>query len=155
MVEQRAYNPSFQYWLSSAAAVCVFLASAPGSAGAAEAGPVALALDTATTVNGIELACTGIGQTRADARWQTYPVRIEVSNARNEYLVGGAITVRDATGRPLLSASCDAPWILLRLPKGAYQVEGRILDSAAKPRSAPFVSPADGQLRVVLQFPDA
>jgi hypothetical protein len=114
-----------------------------------------LPLDAPAVVNGVELACTGIGQTRAEARWQAYGVRIEFSNARNEYLTGGAVVVRDAAGRELVNASCDAPWVLLRLPKGAYRAEGRLLGSAAKPRSAPFAPPASGQLRVVLQFPDA
>lgn len=133
----------------------LLMGPAQASAGAAGGEPVVLVPDAAASVNGVELACTGIGQTRDDARWLAYPVRIEFSNARNEYLVGAAITVRDAAGRELVNASCDAPWILLRLPKGAYRVEGRILGSSAKPRSAPFASPASGQLRVVLQFPDA
>ena len=135
-----------------ATGLCAALACLAGRA-AGEA--VALPVDAATTINGIELACTGVGQTRDEARWRAYPIRVEFSNARNEYLVGGAITLRDAAGRELLSASCDAPWILLRLPKGAYRVEGRILGSAATGRSAPFLSPAAGQARVVLQFPDA
>lgn len=125
------------------------------SASVATDGPVALPVDAPTVVNGIEVACTGVGQTRDEPRWQAYGVRIEFSNALNEYLTGGAIVVRDAAGRELVNVSCDAPWILLRLPNGAYRVEGRLLDSAAKPRSAPFTPPAGGQMRVVLQFPDA
>lgn len=123
--------------------------------GPAASETAALAVDVETTVNGVQLVCTGIGQTRDEPRWRGYPVRIEFSNRRNEYLVGGAITVRDAGGRDLFSASCDAPWILLRLPKGAYQVEGRMPNAAAKSRSASFAPPAAGQLRVVLQFEDA
>ena len=112
-------------------------------------------VDAPTVVNGIDVACTGIGQMRLEGRWQGYGVRVEFSNARNEYLTGAAIVVRDGAGRELMNVSCNAPWILLRLPKGAYRVEGRLLDSAAKPRSAPFSPPASGQSRVVLQFPDA
>jgi hypothetical protein len=116
---------------------------------------VALPIDSPTVMNGVEVACTGIGQTRLEPRWQDYGVRVEFSNARNEYLTGGAIVLRDSAGRELMNLSCEAPWILLRLPRGAYRVDGRLLDSAAKPRSAPFAPPAHGQLRVVLQFPDA
>lgn len=136
------------------AGIC--LCAAPAwSAGPAAAGPAALPVDAPTVVNGVDVACTGIGQTRLEDRWRGYGVRVEFSNARNEYLTGGAIVVRDAAGRELVNVSCEAPWILLRLPKGAYRVEGRLLNSAAKPRSAPFASPASGQVRVVLQFPDA
>lgn len=117
--------------------------------------PVVLPLDTETQVNGIAVACTGIGQTRLEPRWTSYGVRVEFSNALNEYLDGGTITVRDRSGASLLNVSCAAPWILLRLPKGAYRLEGRPLDSAARPRSAPFSPPPKGQIRLVLQFPDA
>lgn len=123
--------------------------------GSAAAETSLLPVDAETTINGVQLVCTGIGQTRDDPRWQAYPVRIEFSNARNEYLVGGAITVRDTAGRELFSASCDAPWILLRLPKGAYRVEGRMPGAGVRSRSASFAPPAAGQLRVVLQFEDA
>ena len=123
---------------------------------AAHAAPaLVLTVDTEAIVNGVELACTGIGQTREEARWQSYAVRVEFSNARNEYLVDGAIAVRDSAGRELLSVRCDAPWILLRLPKGAYRIEATLPGSVAKPRSAAVASPAQGQMRVVMQFPDA
>ncbi len=117
--------------------------------------PVAVAVDREQTVHGIEVACTGIGSDiRADPRWRRYGVRIEFSNARNEYLIGGAIRLRDRAGQELLSLRCDAPWILLRLPDGVYQVEGRLPDLGAKPRSSRFRTPAPTPLRVVLQFLD-
>lgn len=152
-------NPAFDTKLRGARLAA--LAVALGIAGSALAAtppplaPVVLPVDSPTTVNGVEAACTGVGQTRNDPQWQAYGVRVEFSNARNEYLVGGAIMVRDSAGRELVNVSCDAPWVLLRLPKGAYRVEGRLTGSDAKPRSAPFEAPAAGQLRVVLQFPDA
>jgi hypothetical protein len=131
---------------SAAGGFCLLLVGFGFPAGAA---------DAPTIVNGVDLACTGIGQTRKDTRWEAYGVRLEFSNARNEYLTGAVVVVRDARGRELVNVACDAPWILLKLPKGAYRVDGRLLESAAKPRSAPFRAPASGQLRVVLQFPDA
>lgn len=124
-------------------------------AGAARAEPTVLAVDAETEVGGVPVACTGIGQTRLDAKWQAYGVRVEFSNALNEYLVGGAVSVRDRAGKNLLDVTCDAPWVLIKLPPGAYVVEGRILGSQAKPRTAPFSPPATGQMRLVLQFPDA
>lgn len=138
-----------------AVAVGLLVTGPATAASAAPSAPVALTVDAETTVGGVEVACTGVGQTRAEARWTTYGVRVEFSNALNEYLVGGAVTVRDRAGRELLNVSCDAPWVLLRLPRGDYRVEGRLLDSPARPRSAPFSPPAKGQMRLVLQFPDA
>jgi hypothetical protein len=131
----------------------IFVASIAASAALAE--QKTLPVDVETNAGGVPVACTGIGQTRLDPKWQAYGVRVEVSNAANEYLVGGAVTVKDRKGAEVLSVSCDAPWILMKLPAGAYSIEGRLLNSAAKPKSAPFSPPKSGQMRLVLQFPDA
>lgn len=109
--------------------------------------------DQPTTIGGVEVACTGIGQTRDEARWQAFNVRIEVSNARNEYLGAGSIRLADASGAPLLQVRCEAPWVLLKLRPGAYRVEGRVRETAST-RSARFAAPATGQTRIVLQFVD-
>lgn len=130
------------------------MAAAP-AAGQPSAGPVPVALDQTVAINGIEVACTGVGEARDDLRWQAFGVRIEFSNGRNEYLGGGAIRLRDHTGAQRLEVSCDGPWILLKLPAGAYTVEGWVPGSPAKPRSAPVTPPRQGQARFVLQFPDA
>lgn len=116
--------------------------------------PVVAPVDIETSLNGLEMACTGVGMdARSEPRWQRYGVRIELSDARSEYLAGGTVTVRDASGRELLRTRCDAPWLLLRLPAGAYVVEASVADSPTA-RSAHVQAPRTGQLRVVLQFPD-
>ncbi len=136
-------------------AACIAL-GASALAGAAPAGEAqVLPIDRATVVNGIEVACTGVGETRQDSRWRAYPVRVEFSDSRHEYLTDAAVTLATAQGRQLLQVSCSSPWVLIKPPAGAYQVTAQLLDSAAKPRSAPFKVPAKGQLRVVLEFPDA
>lgn len=117
------------------------------------AGVVKLPVDRPTTVQGVQVACTGIGQTRDDPRWLAYPVRVEFSDHLNSYLGAGQLTVLSAK-KPVLSVRCDAPWILLKLPAGAYTVEGRIPGAQAEPRGARFQPPAHGQMRVVLQFKD-
>jgi hypothetical protein len=132
--------------------VGILLASVAASAEA----PVAAPVDQEVRIAGVEVACTGFGRAmREDPKWGHYGVRLEFSNARNEYLSGALVTVRTAAGRPVLSATCDAPWLLMRLSPGAYRVEARLTGAEAKPRSATFKSPATGQIRVVLQFPDA
>ena len=145
-----------------AALICAALALTPLYAQAAAPAPAAAStgplvsivpLDTEATIRGVKAACTGIGQTRDDPKWASYPVRIETSDGRNAYLAGAVIQVRTPKGQPLLAAACDGPWLLLMLPEGRYVAEARIDGSAAKPRTAPFVVRASGrQLRVVLQF---
>lgn len=133
----------------SAAAAAVALAS---PALAQPGGVVTLPVDWPTMVQGVQVACTGIGQqTRDDPSWLAYPVRVEFSDHLNTYLGAGQITVLSAK-KPVLSVRCDAPWILLKLPAGAYTVEGTVPDAQAQPRSTRFQPPARGQMRVVLQF---
>lgn len=123
--------------------------------GSAASAATPLPVDAETTAGGVPVACTGIGQTRLDPKWAAYGVRVEFSNALNEYLGGGAVTVKDRKGAEVFSVSCDAPWILMKLAPGAYTIVGQPVDSQAKPRSATFSPPKTGQMRLVLQFPDA
>ena len=117
---------------------------------------ITLPTDGSTTVGGVEAACTGIGQTRNDPRWAQYAVRVEVSDARTNYLADAVIAVSDSRGRQMLRVFCDSPWVLLDLPPGAYTVRATLNSvPTARPRSAAIRAPARGQLRVVLQFPDA
>lgn len=117
--------------------------------------PQAVSLDTDLTIGAVEVGCTGIGQTKHDPRWAAYPVRIEFANAQSLYLSDATIDLANASGAPLASISCEGPWILLKLPAGRYTVHARLNGSTAKPRSASFSPPAKGQMRLVLQFPDA
>jgi hypothetical protein len=137
------------------AAMAAALSLGPASAGAAPGDAQSLPPDQGVVVNGVEAACTGIGQTRNDPQWAAYPVRVEFANGRAEYLVGAVVSVSDATGAPLLSVSCDAPWVLLKLAPGDYKVFARLTGSAAQPRSAAVRSPRSGQVLVVMRFPDA
>ncbi len=113
--------------------------------------PTDLPSDRPVTVNGHEVACTGIGdEAQADPRWKAFPVRVEFADARAEYLADVEATVIDAAGAPLFSVRCDSPWLLLRLPPAKYRVEGRFGDTT---RVAPFTAPAKGQIRVIVRFP--
>lgn len=115
--------------------------------------PTALAVGEQTHAGGVGVACAGIGRAdREDSRWAAYNVRVEFSNPRAEYLVGAAVAVRDAKGRVLLTTDrCEAPWVLLQMPTGAYIVEARLGEIT---RSVRVLAPKAGQQRVVLQFPD-
>lgn len=114
-----------------------------------------MALDTEDSFNGVDVACTGIGETRLDPKWAAYPIRVEFSDAKNEYMTDAAVVLTTAKGKPLLALTCEGPWVLMRPHPGSYAVYAQLMDSAAKPRSSRFTVPAHGQKRVVLQFPDA
>jgi hypothetical protein len=77
-------------------------------------------------------------------------LKVEIAGAGGHYL--GDVTIHlKKDGAAILSASCDGPWILFRLPPGRYQVEaainGRSVASSAN-------VPASGQGRIILRFPD-
>ena len=82
--------------------------------------------DDVTTVNGIEMGCTGIGiEARQDPRWKRFPVRFEFSGAYAQYFPGGILVVKTWDGRrPLIHVRCDAPWVLADLEPGKYRVAG-------------------------------
>lgn len=113
------------------------------------AGP--LPFDSPVTMRDMEAVCTGIGaDARTDPRWPTYPLRIELVGRAGEYLGEALVTVSKG-GEAVIGARCGGPWLLLKLPPGAYdvtaEVEGRSMMSRATVR-------ATGQARVVLRFPD-
>ncbi len=135
----------------------VLIATAVASlASAAVAQPVEVKLDQTATLGGVEVACTGIGQTKSDPQWLAYPVRLEFATGQQTYLAGEEVTVSSAKGQPLFDLTCDGPWVLMKLPAGVrYRVEAKLTDQSAAPRSATVTAPKQGQVRFVLTFPDA
>jgi hypothetical protein len=134
-------------------ALAAGLASLAGAA-AADA-PTRVPLDAETTLGGIDVACTGIGQTKNDPKWLAYDVRVEFADASSAYLAGEDLSLSGAGGQ-LLSVSCEGPWVLLKLPVGQpFQVEARVTQPGVQPRTTTVKAPSHGQGRFVLTFPDA
>lgn len=79
--------------------------------------------DPILEANGIKYACAGVGKaSRGDPRWPAFPVRLEFAAANGNFLGDPAVTVTDAGGKPVFSAQCNGPWVLIELPAGSYQV---------------------------------
>jgi hypothetical protein len=114
-----------------------------------------MAVDQNLVLGDVQLACTGIGDTRNDPRWAAYPIRVEFSNAKNEYMVDALVALLDAKGEAVLVVRCDSPWLLLKPPPGTYAVYAHLMYTDTQIRSARFTVPTSGQKRVVLQFPDS
>jgi len=126
-------------------------------AAAARADTVAaLPMDTNTTIDGVDIACTGVGQTRDNPLWRDYPVKLEFSNAQGDYVADETLTVYRPGRRPLLSVSCDAPWVLMRLTPGHdYRVRASLDEPGTSPRTADIRVPEHGQARSLIVFPRA
>jgi len=112
-----------------------------------------LPADQPATVNGIDVACTGIGdEAQTDPRWPEYAVRIEFADGQAQYLADIDITIADAKGEVLLQLRCDSPWFLAKLAPGKYTVSGTYQDRLTK--TAKFTAPKSGQARIVVRFPE-
>jgi hypothetical protein len=113
-------------------------------------------LDQETNVGGVGVGCTGIGQTKNDPKWQAYSVRLEFAAANGEYLAGESVSLSDSAGQPVLTVSCEGPWLLLQLPPGKrYQVAATVIERSAAPKTVTVSAPHHGQATFVLTFPNA
>ena len=111
-----------------------------------------LPADQPVTLNGIEVACTGVGdEAQADPRWPAYAARIEFANGAAEYLSDVEVRIADAKGT-LVEARCDSPWFLAKLPPGKYTVSGTYDGRLTK--TAKFTAPRAGQARIIVRFPE-
>jgi hypothetical protein len=137
------------------AAAAVLFGGAAGLVWPVKADP--LPMDQEITVNGIETACTGIGdEPKADPRWKAYPIRVEFSNGGAQYLSGAHVTLSQG-GKSLTSFDCSGAWVLFKnLKPGSYKVSATITDQpGAGEKSVMFSPPATGQKRVVIEYPVA
>ena len=115
-----------------------------------------LPLDQVHTVGGVDFACTGIGQEKADPRWSAFPVRVEFSDQQAALIADETLAVIDRGGAAVASVACEGLWILLRpASPGAYTIKGWSPGSGAGPQSAHFTVPGHGQTRIGMRFPAA
>jgi hypothetical protein len=136
-------------WLAFAAAASAQLPAAAASADA----PIKMGWDSEMTLAGVGTACTGIGGTKDDPKWLAYPLRIEFANRAREYLINATVTLTDDKGARLFTVVCPGAWLLLKLPSAAaYRVDALVNGRAAPPTTVK--SPAKGQQRVILVFPE-
>ncbi len=111
-----------------------------------------LPADEPITVNGIELACTGIGdEAQSDPRWKAFPVRLEFAGGNAQYLADVDVSVTNSAGTELFQVRCDSAWVLAKLPPGKYQVKGTFRNLV---KSSNFNAPKSGQARIIVRFPE-
>jgi len=111
-----------------------------------------IAVDKPVTVSGIETVCTGIGSAQSDPRWKAYPVRVEFSNKRHEWVSDVDVVLAKSDGTALAQLFCPATWVLFKLPVADYVVTATVAPGPGGTASLKFTVPAKGQKRVVLVF---
>jgi len=114
--------------------------------------PASAVQDTPTTINGVETVCTGVGSAKDDARWSAYPVKIVIANTAGQNLAAMQITLSQS-GKNLVQTTCDAPWILFKLPAGQYTATATSIgDQPGMTRKADFKTNGTGQQEVTIAF---
>jgi hypothetical protein len=81
------------------------------------------------TENGVTYLCGGIGIEEASYMKQAagdYDLMLTFASRKGEYLADVEVDIKDAKGNPILSANCDAPIMLVDVPKsGTYRVQAK------------------------------
>lgn len=129
-----------------AAALGVGLCFAAPAAYAAE--------DGEQTYQGTDYVCTGFGQeTRNDPRWNGYPLKLVFATKSGAYFADVVTTIENAAGETVLRTDCNAPWVLVELPPGQYQVTARAQPANVE-RSTTVQVQSDRQTERILHFPE-
>ena len=106
-------------------------------------------LDKPTTVDGVEVVCTGIGDSAHDPRWAAYPLKIVFAGKGGQFVTDVDVTISH-DGKALMTAHCGGAWMLAKLAPGRYELGG-VLDN--ENASTKAVVSAKGQGRAILRFP--
>lgn len=120
-------------------------------AAAAQAGNT-LPVNSPVKMSGVDIVCTGVGSHEDDRRWASFPVRVEFTNRRHQYVSDADVVLAKADGTTLAKFHCSETWVLFRLPPGTYEVTGVIAPGPGGSVSKEFSPPAKGQKQVVLIF---
>jgi len=103
-------------------------------------------------VHGIHMVCTGTtNDVRTDPRWRDYALKLEFVGEHGQYLGDEQVTV---SGNNLdVSVHCGGPWVLMKLPAGAYHLSADVADAGHKDMTAKVGD--KGQATVIFRFPNA
>lgn len=124
----------------------------PGAPVDSDAANASLPQDRSVAMNGVDVACTGIGSAKDDPQWKAWPVKVQFSNGAGQFLAGEHVTLSKGKDK-IGDFVCDANWVLVRGPAGDYTITAALTGHADKPHSAHFSPPASGQKMVEIQFP--
>jgi hypothetical protein len=103
--------------------------------------------------NGISYACTGIGESKDDPRWEGFALKLAYAVQPDGALLSGvSARIHDAAGHLVLDVHCeDSPWLMAQLPPGHYSVTAVALGKYVK--QARFAISGTRQRYVVIRFP--
>ena len=108
--------------------------------------------DTPTTINGVEVVCTGVGSAKDDPRWSAYPVKIVLATTGGANLANAHVSLVKG-GQEVAGMDCDGPWVLFKPPAGSYTATASLIGGGGGAKSASFTAgPSGAQKEINLLF---
>jgi len=109
--------------------------------------------DEEKTYQGIQYACTGVGDAKDDPKWGQYAAKLMFTTAGRAYVSYEKVQIQDASGKEIFVADCDAPWLVINLLPGTYKVTATAVKKYTK--SASLKVGSDGkQVELAIRFPE-
>jgi hypothetical protein len=113
--------------------------------------PALAVQDTPTTMNGVETVCTGVGSAKDDPRWGAYPVKIVIANTTGQNLAAMNVSL-SMNGKSVVQTTCDAPWVLFKVPAGHYSATATMATPPGMTKKADFTTSGKGQQEITITF---
>jgi hypothetical protein len=107
--------------------------------------------DEEKTYNGVQYACTGVGDAKDDPKWGNYAVKLMFTTGGRAYVSYVEVQIQDASGKEIFRADCDAPWLVVNLLPGKYQVTATAVKKYTR-RAALNVSGGGKQTELAIRF---
>jgi len=107
--------------------------------------------DQPMMIGGVETVCTGVGSAKDNPAWSAYPVKLVFANSAGEDLAQIHVAVMQA-GKSVVETDCDAPWVLMKLPAGSYNVSA---STGARIGKASFATKGGAQQTVTVMLPQS
>jgi len=109
--------------------------------------------DEEKTTQGIQYACTGVGDAKDDPKWGNYAVKLMFTTAGRAYVSYVNVSIQDSSGKAVFTADCDSPWLVINLQPGTYKVTATAIKKYTKTVSL-TVSGGGKQNELAIRFPE-
>jgi hypothetical protein len=103
--------------------------------------------------NGIQFACTGVGDAKDDPKWGGYATKLMFTTGGRAYVSYVQVKIQDASGKEVFQADCDAPWLVINLLPGSYKVTATALKKYTKTANL-TVAGGGKQSELAIRFPE-
>ncbi len=111
-------------WLTHGLAAMLLASASLGSIASANS-------DKIVQTDGISYVSGGVGAdsiARLDALAGDFNLKLVFALESGNYVSDVKVTITDAAGKPLVNATAQGPWFLVRLPAGRYQIVATFAD---------------------------